>query len=89
MILIGYYKALSIAGVIGLALFLLFHVNILITAWKHRNYMTDVDLRLILSTVVVLLVITYTVIGIYAKGSNYPYIVALTLFIYGKKNLEE
>lgn len=85
----GYYKALSIAGVIGLALFLLFHVNILITAWKHRNYMTDVDLRLILSTVVVLLVITYTVIGIYAKGSNYPYIVALTLFIYGKKNLEE
>lgn len=24
-----------------------------------------------------------------AKGSNYPYIVALTLFIYGKKNLEE
>ena len=31
----------------------------------------------------------YTVIGIYAKGSNYPYIIALTVFIYGKAKIQE
>lgn len=85
----GFYKVLSIAGVLGLILFVLFHTNILAYAWHNRANMSDVNYRFIISLVVVLLITTYTVIGIYAKGSNYPYIIALTVFIYGKAKTQE
>ena len=85
----GYYKVLSIAGVLGLILFVLFHTNIIAYAWHNRTNMSDVNYRFIISSVVVLLITAYTVIGIYAKGSNYPYIIALTVFIYGKAKTQE
>lgn len=85
----GYYKALSISGIIGLILFVYFHINIVIYAWVNRKFMSETDFRFILSIIAVLLITAYTVIGIYAKGSNYPYIIALTAIIYGNKDIEE